>query len=67
MGFFITPMVRILFWLKHHGADLKSIAACPQIKEGVREYFNAEEVLMRDGQPGFTRVIPEKVPRNINE
>lgn len=59
-------MVRMLFWLRYHGADLNNIAACPTITEGVREYFNAEEVLMNNGGRGLKCIIPKRVPKNID-
>lgn len=58
-----ASMVRILFWLRHHGVDLHHVAACPKITAGVREFYSAEEVLLNNGGPGLTMVIPERVSK----
>lgn len=61
-----ASMVRILFWLRHHGVDLHRVAACPKITEGVREFYSAEEVLLNDGGPGLTVVTPERVSKGTD-
>lgn len=56
-----ASFVRILFWLKQHGAQLQGVAACPVISNHIQEFFDAEEVLLNGGKKGTKNIKPCKV------